>query len=45
MIASNDQGMRTRREVLGDDHVNRTIENLTDFTEPWMRRGISSSWA
>jgi 4-carboxymuconolactone decarboxylase len=26
-----DQGMRMRREVLGDAHVDRSIENLNDF--------------
>ena len=27
-----DDGMRTRREVLGDEHVDRAIESTTDFT-------------
>jgi 4-carboxymuconolactone decarboxylase len=27
-----DDGMRTRREVLGDDHVDRAIERTTPFT-------------
>jgi 4-carboxymuconolactone decarboxylase len=27
-----DQGMRTRREVLGDEHVDRAIERTTEFT-------------
>ncbi|HEX6715022.1 MAG TPA: 4-carboxymuconolactone decarboxylase [Thermoleophilaceae bacterium] len=26
-------GMRARREVLGDDHVERAIANTTDFTQ------------
>jgi len=26
-------GMQTRREVLGDDHVNKAIANTTDFTK------------
>jgi 4-carboxymuconolactone decarboxylase len=29
-----DEGMRVRREVLGDEHVDRAAENTTDFTEP-----------
>jgi 4-carboxymuconolactone decarboxylase len=29
-----DEGMRVRREVLGDEHVDRAVENTTDFTEP-----------
>ena len=27
-----ERGMSTRREVLGDEHVNRAIERTTDFT-------------
>jgi 4-carboxymuconolactone decarboxylase len=27
-----DEGMRVRREVLGDEHVDRAIENTTEFT-------------
>lgn len=27
-----EDGMRIRREVLGDDHVDRAIESTTDFT-------------
>jgi 4-carboxymuconolactone decarboxylase len=27
-----DQGMRTRREVLGDEHVDRAIAGTTEFT-------------
>ena len=29
---SGDEGMKTRREVLGDEHVDRSIANTTDFT-------------
>lgn len=29
---SADDGMEIRREVLGDDHVDRAIESTTDFT-------------
>jgi 4-carboxymuconolactone decarboxylase len=30
-----DDGMRVRREVLGDEHVDRAVENTTAFTEPF----------
>lgn len=30
-----DAGMAVRREVLGDAHVDRAIENTTDFTAPF----------
>jgi 4-carboxymuconolactone decarboxylase len=29
---SRDEGMRTRREVLGDEHVDRAIAGTTEFT-------------
>jgi 4-carboxymuconolactone decarboxylase len=29
---SHDEGMRVRREVLGDEHVDRAIEGTTGFT-------------
>ena len=29
------QGMRVRREVLGDEHVDRAVAGTTDFTEPF----------
>ncbi len=29
---SHDEGMRIRREVLGDEHVDAAIERTTDFT-------------
>ncbi len=32
--APNDTGMQTRREVLGDGHVDRAIANTTEFTAP-----------
>ncbi len=31
-MASDDEGMRTRREVLGDGHVDRAIARTTPFT-------------
>ena len=32
MNDQHDQGMRTRREVLGDEHVDRAIARTTEFT-------------
>jgi 4-carboxymuconolactone decarboxylase len=29
------QGMRVRREVLGDAHVDRAVKNTTEFTRPF----------
>jgi 4-carboxymuconolactone decarboxylase len=33
--ASAERGMRVRREVLGDDHVDRAVAATTEFTEPF----------
>ena len=32
MNEQHDQGMRTRREVLGDEHVDRAVARTTEFT-------------
>ena len=32
MNAQHEQGMKARREVLGDEHVDRAIERTTPFT-------------
>jgi 4-carboxymuconolactone decarboxylase len=37
-------GMQTRRQVLGDDHVNRSIENTTDFTAPFQDFITKYAW-
>jgi 4-carboxymuconolactone decarboxylase len=34
-MTDHDEGMRVRREVLGDEHVDRAIENATGFTRDW----------
>jgi 4-carboxymuconolactone decarboxylase len=38
------QGMRTRREVLGDEHVDRAIANTTDFTAPFQNLITRYAW-
>ena len=30
-----DTGLQTRRQVLGDDHVDRSVQKTTDFTAPF----------
>jgi 4-carboxymuconolactone decarboxylase len=40
-----DAGMRVRREVLGDAHVDRAIENTTDFTAPFQDFITRYAWA
>jgi 4-carboxymuconolactone decarboxylase len=39
-----DAGMKVRREVLGDAHVDRAIENTTDFTAPFQEFITRYAW-
>ena len=34
-MTDHEQGMKVRREVLGDEHVDRAAANTTPFTEPF----------
>jgi 4-carboxymuconolactone decarboxylase len=40
----NDAGMQTRREVLGDEHVDRAIANTTEFTAPFQDLITRYAW-
>jgi len=40
----NEKGMQTRREVLGDEHVDRAIANTTDFTAPFQELITEYAW-
>jgi 4-carboxymuconolactone decarboxylase len=37
-------GMRVRREVLGDAHVDRAVERTTEFTAPFQDYITRSAW-
>lgn len=37
-------GMKTRRKVLGDAHVDRASENTTEFDEPFQTLITQSAW-
>jgi 4-carboxymuconolactone decarboxylase len=39
-----DAGMRVRREVLGDGHVDRSLESATPFTEPFQEFITRYAW-
>lgn len=39
-----DNGMHVRREVLGDDHVDRAIANTTPFTENFQEFITNYAW-
>src|SRR5215813_9314693 len=39
-----DQGMKTRRAVLGDAHVDRSLKNRTKFNEPFQELITRYAW-
>jgi 4-carboxymuconolactone decarboxylase len=39
-----DEGMKTRRAVLGDAHVDRTLKNRTKFNEPFQELITRYAW-
>lgn len=41
---SYDEGMRVRREVLGDEHVDRAIEQTTEFTREFQELITRYAW-
>jgi 4-carboxymuconolactone decarboxylase len=38
-------GDRTRREILGDEHVNSLMDNATAFDAPWFQYVTNINWA
>jgi 4-carboxymuconolactone decarboxylase len=38
-------GMKVRREVLGDEHVDRALENTTELTQPFQEFVTRFAWA
>jgi len=41
---SYDEGMKVRREVLGDEHVDRAVARTTDFTAPFQEFITRYAW-
>jgi 4-carboxymuconolactone decarboxylase len=41
---THDIGMKVRREVLGDEHVDRAIERTTEFTAPFQEFITRYAW-
>lgn len=41
---TDDTGMRIRREVLGDEHVDRAIENTSEFTRDFQELITRYAW-
>lgn len=39
-----EDGMRVRREVLGDAHVDRAVANTTEFTKPFQDYITEAAW-
>jgi 4-carboxymuconolactone decarboxylase len=43
-VSDHDAGMKVRREVLGDEHVDRAIEGTTDFTRDFQEFITRFAW-
>jgi 4-carboxymuconolactone decarboxylase len=43
-MTDHEQGMRTRREVLGDDHVDRALQAAGDFGAPFQELITGYAW-
>jgi 4-carboxymuconolactone decarboxylase len=43
-MTKHDDGMAVRREVLGDDHVDRATRNATDFTSDFQQLITEYAW-
>jgi 4-carboxymuconolactone decarboxylase len=41
---AHERGMKVRREVLGDDHVDRAVEGTTEFTEDFQDLITRYAW-
>ena len=39
-----EDGLKVRREVLGDEHVDRATANATDFTRPFQEYITRAAW-
>jgi 4-carboxymuconolactone decarboxylase len=39
------EGLRVRREVLGDEHVDRAIARMTPFNAPFQELATRTAWA
>jgi 4-carboxymuconolactone decarboxylase len=44
MTDEHEQGMQVRREVLGDEHVDRAIAGTTPFTQPFQELITRYAW-
>ncbi len=42
--SSYDEGMRTRREVLGEEHVDEAVAGATEFTQPFQDLITRYAW-
>jgi 4-carboxymuconolactone decarboxylase len=43
-MSEHDDGMKVRREVLGDDHVDRAVAGTTPFTQPFQDLITRYAW-
>ncbi len=38
------RGIKTRRKILGDNHVDKSIDNITEFDQPFQEMITESAW-
>ena len=43
-MSLHETGMKTRRKVLGDKHVDSAIENTTEFDQPFQDLIVDAAW-
>ena len=43
-MSIHETGMKTRRKVLGDGHVDRAVANTTDFDQPFQDLIVDAAW-
>ena len=43
-MSIHETGMKTRRKVLGDSHVDRAVANTTDFDQPFQDLIVDAAW-
>ena len=43
-MSAHERGMEIRRSVLGDEHVDRSVAAMTEFTAPWQEFITEVAW-
>ena len=43
-MSDHERGAEVRREVLGDEHVDRALAGATEFSAPWQEHITATAW-